>query len=131
MKSRILLAMALGAAAALCGGCASISTQSNAFLGSPHYPPTTAASVKILMEEPKQPMERLGQVFLSVEGQPKREDLERRLREEAARLGANAVFVVSDKLHVFPYVYWDPWWGPSGNFEETRRDIVGIAVRLK
>lgn len=112
-------------------GCASISSRTNAYLGSPKYTPTSPASVQILQAEPKQPKDRLGEVILTVEGQPSREDLERRLKEGAAKLGADAVFIVYDKMHVFPVVYGDWWWGPMGVTEEAQRKIVGVAVKLK
>ncbi len=126
----IFLASCAGAAL-LCAGCASVSVTSDAFLGSPHYPPSNPASIRILGQAPGGPgAERLGQVFLDVQGRPPREQLEQRLRAEAAKLGANAVYVVSDRLHVFPQVFDDYWWGPSETFEETHRDIVAVAVRL-
>jgi hypothetical protein len=87
--------------------------------------------VRILGQEPGGAgAERLGQVYIDVEGHPPREQLEQRLRVEAAKLGANAVYIVSDRLHVFPEVFSDFWWGPTETFQETRRDIVAVAVRL-
>jgi hypothetical protein len=128
---RIILLVSCLVAAELCVGCAGVSTSSNAFLGSAHYPPSNPASVRILGQEPGGAgAERLGQVYIDVEGHPPREQLEQRLRVEAAKLGANAVYIVSDRLHVFPEVFSDFWWGPTETFQETRRDIVAVAVRL-
>ena len=129
MNRPICLILLAGALALT--GCATINVQSNAYLGSPHYPPGNPANVRILPAEPKEPLERLGQVFLSVDGSPSREELEKRLRAEAAKLGADAVYVTSDRMRIVPYVYWDPWWGPTGPFESSRRDIAAVAVKLK
>jgi len=130
---RLKLLISCMAAALLGAGCASVSSTGNAFLGSPRYAPTEPAGVQILSGEPagSNQVVRLGQVFLDVQGRPPREELEQRLRTEAAKLGANAVYVVSDRLHIFPQVFSDFWTGPSQTFEETHRDIVAVAVRVK
>ena len=113
----------------LCG-CSSITVNTKAYLGSPKYPPSDPAKVAILAAEPKQAMERLGEVMLSVEGNPPREELEAKLKQQAAKLGADAVFVVYDRNHVFPIVY-SGWWGPYGVYESVRRDIVAAAIKYK
>ena len=113
---------------ALCG-CASIGEQNHPYLGAPRYPPVDPAAVRILPAEPNQPKERLGEIFLTVEGNPNRDRLEHRLKKAAARLGADAVFVVYDKTHVFPLVSYD-WWGPWIT-EDPHRDIVAVAIKLK
>jgi hypothetical protein len=115
----------------LLSGCASVSSRTNAYLGSPHYPPTAPETIQILANEPTGPKERLGEVILTVDGEPKREDIERKLKEAAARLGADAVFVVHDKMHIFPVVYGDWWWGPMGVTEEAYRKIVAVAIRTR
>jgi hypothetical protein len=115
---------------ALCG-CASIYVNTKAYLGSPRYAPTHSTRVQILAAEPRQPNERLGEVMLSVGGSPSKEKLEEKLKRAAARLGADAVYVVYDKTHVFPVVYVDWWGGPYGLSEEMRRDIVAVAVKYR
>jgi len=120
----------LAGSLALCG-CAGISVYSKAYLGSPKYPPTDPAHVQILAAEPKQPNVRLGEVMLSVGGSPSRAKLEDKLRQAAAKLGADAVFVVYDKTHVFPLVYAPGWGPPYGVTEEMRRDIVAVAIKYK
>lgn len=115
----------------LVAGCASISQRTNAYLGTPHYPPTEPGSIKILASEPTEQKERLGEIILTVEGEPKRENIERRLREGAAKLGADAVFIIHDKMHIFPVVYGDWWWGPMGVTEDAHRKVVGVAIKYK
>jgi hypothetical protein len=119
----------LAASLALCG-CASISVSTKAYLGSPNYAPSEPARVQILASEPKVPKDRLGEVRLSVAESPPREKLEEKLRQAAAKLGADAVFVVHDKTYVFPLVYVG-WGGPGALSEETRREIVAVAIKYK
>ena len=61
-------------------GCASISEHTNAYLGTPRYPPTNPANVQILQAEPTQPKDRLGEIALGVEGKHSRDDLELAMR---------------------------------------------------
>jgi hypothetical protein len=112
-------------------GCASISEHSHAYLGSPTYAQTDPASIQILPGEPSQPKERLGEIFLSVEGSPPRTELEQKLKQEASKLGADAVFIVSDRTHIFPVAYYGGWWGPVGVAEEYRRGILAVAIKYK
>ncbi len=130
MKNGWLMGIVAMAALAL-AGCASVTVQTHAYLGVPNYPPTTPAQVQIVTQQPKQPHERLGEIILSGEGNPSRDTLEKKLKEEAAKLGANAVVIIYDKTHVFPIVYVDWYWGPSGVSEEMHREVVGMAIRYK
>jgi hypothetical protein len=133
LAKRILAGPGLLAAAAMVlglAGCATISVQTQPYLGSPRYAPTQPAAVQILAAEPKQPKERLGEIRLSIEGNPSRDDMEDKLKTAAARLGADAVFVVYDKTHIFPIVYYD-WWGPGWVSEDPHRHIVAVAIKYK
>jgi hypothetical protein len=123
-------AVLLAASLVLCG-CSSISVNTKAYLGSPKYAPSDPARVTILASEPKQPKEQLGEIMLSVGGNPPREKLEDMLRRAAAKLGADAVYVVYDKTHVFPVAYAGWWGGPYGVSEDMRRDIVAVAIKYK
>ncbi len=69
--------------------------------------------------------------MLSVSDSPAREKLEEKLKQAAAKLGADAVFVVYDKMHIFPVVYVDWWGGPYGFSEEMRRNVVAVAIKYK
>jgi hypothetical protein len=113
----------------LCG-CASVRVQSHAYLASPRYSPTPPGTVQILPEEPNQPKDRLGEIILSVSGNPSRETLETKLRNAAAALGANAVFIASDKTRLYPVVYYD-WWYPPWVYQESTRNIIGVAIHMK
>jgi hypothetical protein len=122
-------ALVVLASALIFTGCASISENTHAYLGSPQFAPTAPQTVQVLASEPKQPKQTLGEIILSVEGNPPRQKLEEKLRVAAARLGADGVFIVSDKTHVYPVVYWD-CWGPVAD-EDWHRLIVGIAYKNK
>lgn len=117
------------AAALVICGCATISENTHAFVGSPVLAPTLPASVQIYAQEPKQPKERLGEIILSIEGNPSRQKVDDKLKKAAAKLGANGVYVVSDRTHIYPIMYWD-YWGPITE-EDWHRLIVGIAFKNK
>ena len=126
MKRILLVAVA----AALITGCANIYTRTRAYLGVPEYQATVPEKVQILSAEPKgRPHDRLGEVFLDVGGSPSRATLEKKLRKAAANLGADAVFIVQDEMHIFPVVYVD-WWGSTVS-QDSRRGIVAVAVKFK
>jgi hypothetical protein len=110
------------------GGCASIYERTYAYLGSPKLPPTDPAQVQILSKEPPRPKERLGEIALFIEGSPSREKIEEKLRKAASQLGADAVFITYDRMHVFPVVYVGRW-GPVGAGEDLRRDLVAVAIK--
>jgi len=123
---RVLAALAMSLA--VCG-CASISERTQAYLGTPSYAPVNPSLVQVLSVEPSRPFVRLGEIMLSVDGNPSREQLEARLRASAAALGASAVYIASDQTHVFPAAYWDYWGPPAAAY--WQRIIVGIAIRYK
>jgi hypothetical protein len=110
-------------------GCATISENTRAYLGSPQMAPSNPSNVQIFASEPARAKERLGEIMLSVEGNPPRAKVEEKLRKAAATLGADGVFVVSDQTHVSPWVYWD-WCGPVTS-EDWHRVIVGVAFKNK
>jgi hypothetical protein len=123
-------AVLLAASLVLCG-CSSINVNTKAYLGSPKYAASDPARVAILAAEPKQATGRLGEIMLSVGGNPPREELEDKLKRAASKLGADAVYVAYDKTHVFPLVYAGWWGGPYGVSEDTLRDIVAVAIKYK
>jgi len=129
MKNTLVCTI-LGAAALTFSGCASIDTYSHSYLGSPQYPPTDPSRVQLITSDPKAAEKnRLGEIAIDVEGKPSREKLEAKLKHEGAKLGADAVVVVSDRTRLFPsYSYA---WGYSGDNTEFHRDIIGVAVKLE
>jgi len=134
MKVALTKRNAIGAgllvAAVALYGCASISERTHAYLGSPQLSTSNPEAVCIFAAEPKQPKERLGEISLAIEGNPSRQKLEHRLQVAAARLGADGVFIVSDRTHIYPLMYWD-CWDPAVVSEDSRRVVVGVAFKFK
>jgi hypothetical protein len=128
----ILVCAILGTAALIFSGCASIDTYSHSYLGSPEYPPSDPSQVRLITSNPKvSDKQRLGEIVLDIEGEPSREKLEAKLKEEGAKLGADAVVVVSDRTRLVPYAYGDYWgYGGGGDTTEFHRDIVAVAVKI-
>ena len=100
----------------LLAGCAYVEATTVPYVGVPKYDPVGPSTVQVLAAEPKERHDRLGEVVLyaSPDPAPTPADIEKRFREEAAKWGANAVYVVRDMLRA-----------------GQEREIVGIAVRLR
>jgi hypothetical protein len=106
-----------GALACVVASCAYINASSTQYVGVPRFPPSDAAKVQVLPKEPMQPPhDRLGEIMLeiSVDPAPSVADIEQRLREEGAKLGASAVFVVRDQI-----------------IPGTGRRLIAVAIRTR
>jgi len=130
LTSRITIGVPLLAATLALCGCASISEHTQAYLGSPHFPPVNPRVVHVLAAEPNQPKVRLGEIILSIDGNPSPRHLEARLKAAAANLGADGVFIVVDRTHIIPVAYWD-CCSPAGFTEDWHRLVVGVAFKYK
>jgi hypothetical protein len=126
-KIRALAWVPLLAATAVLCGCATVYENTHAYLGSPQFGPTTPEHVQIYSTEPKMAKVALGEIILSIDGNPPRDKVEQKLKMAAAKLGADGVFIASDKTHIYPVVYWD-YWGPT-SAEDWHRMVVGVAFR--
>ena len=112
MSGRLSLAALVCAIAS----CAYVEATTTQYVGVPKFPPTKPAAVQVLPAEPAQRHDRLGEVLLdiSVDPAPPVADIEERLREEGAKMGANAVYVIRDAIR--------PGEG---------RKLIGIAIRVR
>jgi hypothetical protein len=128
LKTRMAVWAPMLAALMLCG-CATIYENTHAYIGSPQLAPTSPTNVRIFAAEPKQPMDRLGEVILSIDGNPPRQKVENKLKVAAAKLGADGVYIASDRTHIYPMVYYD-YWGPVSE-EDWHRLVVGVAFKNK
>jgi hypothetical protein len=129
MKKALLVplsALALLAAAS----CSSVSASSERLIGSPAYPPTSPAAVVILRREPRKPHERVGHVFVEPSGGPPVEEIEKAIRTEAARLGADAAVIVFDRTRRVGRVYQGPWWDRT-TYPIYGRKIIAVAIRYR
>lgn len=111
--------------------CATLESSIIEYAGAPRFKRSDPDAVEILREEPKQPNERLGEIIIdaSVEPSPPISDVEQKLREEAGRLGADAVVIVYDSVQP-SVVFVNPWWG--GNMRTVpERQLVGVAIKYQ
>jgi hypothetical protein len=108
--------LSLAALACVVASCAYVQATSTKYVGVPQFAPVEPAAVQVLPAEPAQRHERLGEILLdiTVDPAPPVEDIEQRLREEGAKMGASAVYVIRDAIK------------PG----DSRR-LVGIAIRYR
>jgi len=113
-------------------GCTSLDTRTMPYVGVPRYAASDPAKVELLRTPPTRDHDRLGEVTVdaSVDPAPPMEKIEAALKQEAARLGADAVVIVHDGIHPVAYYAWGPWWSPSVS-SIPGRVVVGIAVKYK
>jgi len=91
------LALLLVLAAAACTFVEATTTQ---YVGVQRFPPVDPSTVQVLPKEPGQRHDRLGEVLLDISVDPPAPvaDIEDKLRREAAKWGANAIYVVRDSI---------------------------------
>jgi hypothetical protein len=112
----------------LLAGCSFVTTRIQPYLGGPTFPPSDPTKVEILRAQPTRPHERLGEVFAEPSGDPTVAQYEQALREGAARMGADAVVVVYDRMQVVGTMVTGPWWAPAAS-PIVGRVVVGLAIR--
>jgi hypothetical protein len=130
MKSirRSLMAVMSGAIVLLLAGCNTVSLNSTAYLGTPNFPPTDPASVEVLQTAPTRPHMRLGEITAEPSGNPTKEEIEKKLQVAAAKMGANAVVVVSDRTQIMGGVVTGGWYNRQISAVEGRV-ITTVAIR--
>lgn len=126
--SRVLCAAGL---AALMAGCSTIDANHVEYLGAPHYAPTTPEMVTVFFKAADAPKtyERLGEITLSasVDPAPSNADLEKALRKQAARMGANGVIVTVDRAGFNGVDISGPYFARRAETEAGHR-IVATAI---
>ncbi|OLF53750.1 hypothetical protein BTN82_15690 [Pseudomonas chlororaphis] len=124
LKALALIWMTAGLA-----GCANLDARTTEYVGVPHAAPTSPASVQVLRSEPTRPHVRLGEVVLdsSVEPAPPVAQIEQKLREEAAKIGGDAVVVVYDKIQPVSAYVSGPLWDRDIQTIEGRK-LKGIVI---
>jgi hypothetical protein len=129
---RPLLVAALVASALALGACASVDAQTTAYVGVEHPAPTLPNEVQVLRTEPTRPHVRLGEILVdaSVDPAPPITQVEQKLREEGAKLGADAVVVVYDRIQPVAAYVTGPLW--SRDIETIQgRKLKGIAIKYQ
>lgn len=131
MKTPIRFRLLPLAAAALLAvtGCNTVSIRSNQYLGGPTYAPSDSAQIEILRSPPGRPNVRLGEVTAEPSSDKVSvEKIEASLRTAAAKMGADAVVIVSDRTQVTGAIVTGPWYGRTVQ-QTTGRVIVGVAIK--
>jgi len=93
----------------------------------PRFAPTDPAQVELLRREPRRDHIRLGEVWIKPSPRMGRHYVEGVLREKAARLGADALVIVEDRVFREGVVY-NYWRGPMVVYD---RRIIGVAIRFR
>jgi len=128
MRSARALLPALLVTTLVLPACATVSAGSERYIGGPVFAPTDPASVELLRREPKRPHVQIGEVFLSPSRGAGVADLEKALRQEAAKLGAHAAVVVHDRTRRVGTVVSGGWWVRHAR-PVYARNIVAVAIR--
>ena len=116
----------------LLAACATAQVTSTQYVGAPTFPPTSPATVVVLRHAPKMPHVRLGEIDVdaSTDPAPPVSEVEQKLREAGAKLGANAVVVVHDHLQRAGSYVSGPWWGRTV-VPITARKVIAVAIRYQ
>ncbi len=101
-------------------------------VGVAHAAPTNAANVEVLRREPLRPHSRLGEILVdaSVEPAPPISDVEQKLRDEAAKIGGDAVVVVYDRIQPQSAYVSGPLWDRDIHTVEGRK-LKGIVIKYQ
>jgi hypothetical protein len=126
----MLVVVAVAAGALVSFGCSTVSVSSHRYLGAPNFPPTDPAKVEILRHQPSRPHEQLGEIVLRPSGEPDVARLEQALRVEAAKMGADAAVVVSDRTRRIG-TYVDGWWWTRHAYPVYGRVIVAVGIKYR
>lgn len=104
------------AACVLISSCAYVDATTTQYIGVPRFAPGEAKSVQVLNAEPMKVHDRLGEILLDISVDPPAQiaEIEQRLREETAKMGGNAVFVVRDMMN-----------------PNVSRKLIAVAIRYR
>ena len=130
MKPNLVCVALLGLAAA---SCTSMEATTTPYVNAPQLAATDPATVKIVRTEPLEPHERLGEVVIDMSISPPPppiEMVEAKLAEESAKLGANGVVVVVDRVQPSDNYVTGTYWGRPYDSVDGRKTI-GVAIKYK
>jgi hypothetical protein len=126
--SRYLTSFAAAATLFLATGCNTIPVQTRQDLGTPTYPPTDPATVQILRTEPTQNHVKLGEITAQPDENTPVAQIEAKLQQAAAKLGANAVVIVVDRTAVVGASVVGGWYNRQLS-PDIGRVIIGVPIR--
>jgi hypothetical protein len=107
-------------------GCIQVQTRQN--IGLPTYPATDPGMVQVLRTAPTRPNIRIGEITVEPNSGASVVAIEKKFQQAAAKIGANAVVIVSDRNQVMGMIMTGPWYGSEVS-PEMARVIVGVAIR--
>jgi hypothetical protein len=112
--------------------CASAIDTTIPYVGVPTFPPTNPANVQILRQEPTKPLIRLGEITIdaSIDPAPPITEIEAKIRNDAAGLGADAAVIVVDRVQPMGAIVSGPWWGQSVDTISGRK-VIAIAIKYR
>ena len=128
----VLGSLLLGALTCWLVAYVSLDATTTHYVGAPHDPPSNPASVQILRPQPTKPHDRLGEIIVDVSTHPATlgNGVEQKLRQEAAKMGADAVVVVYDRLQPPGAYVMSGYWDQSIE-TVTERNVVGVAIKYR
>jgi len=121
----LLVATALIAPA----GCSSLNASSRMYPGAPTFAPTDPSAVEVLRSEPVIPYVKLGEVTLSLQGNPSQLEMSSALQKQAAQMGATAVVLVFDGSQTYGVMYSGPLWSPADPSSYGQQVLIAVAIR--
>jgi hypothetical protein len=112
----------------LLSSCATPDTTVTPYAGAPHYPPSDPSKVEILHAEPTRPHDLLAEIVVDDYTKPPAPitEVEDKLRNAAAKIGADAAVVDSDNVESTKLVGVGH---PSSTI--TDRKLVGVAIKYR
>jgi hypothetical protein len=113
-------------------GCRSDSTSSSKDTGVPIYAPSDPARVQVLWASPDPPSVRLGEITVVATSNSKTSSVQikKKLREAAAKMGADAVVIVSDRAGISGGVVTGTSYGRTTQQTSTPV-VVGVALKYQ
>ncbi len=109
-------------------GCSYVTVDAKQFLGVPLYPPTNSSNLQLLREPPMRPHIRLGEIFAEPQGNPPVTEIEQKLLQAAAKMGADAAVLVADRTMRMGAVVSGPWYGRQIS-PDFQRVIIVVAIK--
>src|SRR5258705_173366 len=105
----------LAALAGTLAACSSVSSRSTHYVGEQAYPPGYRGAMMVLGTEPMHSHVQLGEIEVDActSPAPPPEKIEAKLRKEAAKLGADAVVIVFDRIQPTALYVTDDYWHRS------------------
>jgi hypothetical protein len=127
-----LCSLVAASCASLEASLESLESTTTPYVTAPHFAPAERDAVKIVRTEPLEPHERLGEIVvdMSITWPPPIAKVEARLAEESAKLGANAVVVVVDRVQPSEGYVTGTYWGRPME-SVTGRKTIGVAIKYK